>query len=59
MSHNCTECKHLIIVEDRSQDIRPPIASCSKKVEIIETDICEWTPSKNCQTFEQGEPEWI
>ena len=55
---DCTECKHLEIVEDRSLDY-PPMGYCTKKHEIKHVDIMEWVPEKECADYEEGEPDFV
>jgi hypothetical protein len=55
----CENCQHCIITEDRSEEMYPPFAHCSKNHEIVNLDIMEWIPkSKTCIDFTIGEPTY-
>lgn len=56
---NCQDCKHLVIVEDRSYGMRPPYAHCSIDKPIVNIAVMEWEPAnKPCDGFVLGEPEY-
>jgi len=56
----CEDCKNCTIYEDQSEDMRPPFAVCSLGHDIVEVDIMEFTPLKDCkEDFEEGEPYYV
>lgn len=55
----CENCKHCVIIEDRSEDMRTPSAYCSKEYDIIEVGIMKWRPLKLCGEWSEGDPEFI
>ena len=50
---DCQDCKHCTVLEDRLEG-RTPFASCFKNHEIVELDICDFTPKEYCKDFEAG-----
>ena len=57
--NTCEDCKHCVILEDRSEDMRPPAAYCSNGHIIVNVDIMEWTPLKSCGEWEEGDPNFF
>ena len=56
----CEDCKNCTIYEDRSEDMRTPSATCRLGHDIVEVQIMEWTPVKDCgEDFEGGEPDYV
>lgn len=59
--HNsCEDCVNCTILEDRSEDMRRPYASCIKNHDITTIDVMEFKPTNNiCNDYKAGEPTWI
>ena len=54
--HNCKNCK---IIEDRSDDMRPPMPICSKDHNIIIKNVMDFIPNGICDDFVIGDPEYL
>jgi hypothetical protein len=56
----CEDCKNCLILEDQSEDMRPPFPVCKKGHEIVVIDIMEFRPKHNtCHDFVEGDPEVV
>ena len=57
---SCEDCVNCRVLEDRSEDMRPPTASCLKLYTIEIIGIMEFKPASGiCPEFEEGEPEYL